>query len=122
MVEMHRTMSSDAFELRRVDDTRWQIENHVFGPGDPGYTVARLHEPDECHVEVEWLQPVHLQTRYATAFDALDDLIRWTEQRRGSERPTHIAHFPPTGPTVVQNGYDGRVPADGQRTSGMSGR
>ena len=94
-------MSTDAYELRRVSDTRWEIENHVFSPGEPGFVVGRLEEPDECEVRVEWVQPLPLQTRYATPSDALDDLIRWGEQRNGNERPLRIAHFPPTGPTIL---------------------
>lgn len=101
MREMHRMTSADAYELRRVDDTRWQIENHVFSPGETGFVVARLHEPNECGVRVEWAQAIPLPDRYATASDALDDLIRWGERRSGNERPLKIAHFPPTGPTTM---------------------
>src|SRR5688572_30477774 len=105
---MHRMTSTDTFELRRVSDTRWQIENHVFSPGEPGFVVARLQEPDECEVRVEWVQSLPLQTRYATASDVLDDLIRWSEQRNGNERPLRIAHFPPTGPTTLPGGTRSR--------------
>jgi len=93
--------SPDPYELRRVDDSHWRIVNHVFAPGEAGFIVASLHEADDCMVAVDWVQPIALQTCYSTAFEALDDLIRWSEQRRGSERPMPIAHFPPTGPTVV---------------------
>jgi hypothetical protein len=108
---MHRTTGTDAFELRRVDDTHWYIENRSLSPGDRGFVIARLHEPEECLVEVEWVQTLPLQTHYATALDALDDLARWSEQRSRSERPMPIAHFPPTGPTAIPGYSRTREPA-----------
>lgn len=81
--------------LRRVDATAWVIEDRMRSRTDPARMLGRIVEVDETCVEVTWLAPFPLPTRYLSAADALEDLERWRTRSDPSDRPVPIPHLPP---------------------------
>lgn len=82
------------FVLRRLDRQDWLIQDSTFAADDARHVVACVRDDGSESMEVVWLHPVPLPTRYRCPQDVLDDLARWSQRRRGDGRP--IAHFPPS--------------------------
>ena len=85
----------DPLTLRRVGTLDWVLQNRRFSSRDARHVVAALHEMDGGDVEVLWLQPTPLPTRYPNVADATEDFRRWSNHRGGGTRPIPIPHFPP---------------------------
>ena len=84
----------DTLALRRVGPEDWVLQNRRFSSHDARHVVAALHETGRGDVDVVWLQPTALPTRYPNVADALDDFQRLS-LRGGGTRPIPIPHFPP---------------------------
>lgn len=85
------------FTTRQVAETEWLVYDTRF-PHDPRLVVAHVAMTDDA-VEVTWVRPLPLPTRYLTLQDAVNDVHRWQEAdiRHSSTRPTLIPHLPPVG-------------------------
>jgi hypothetical protein len=81
-------------ELRKVAEQEWVIHDYSFPANDARSLAACIHAQAEGDVEVLWLRPTPLPTRYADAPAVLTDLRRHLAgEQRG--RPIPIPHFPP---------------------------
>lgn len=63
------------FELSRITETEWLIHDMSLPADDPGHVIACIHERGAAEAEAVWLRFPPLASSYATAFDALDDLV-----------------------------------------------
>ncbi|WP_439592883.1 hypothetical protein [Microbacterium sp.] len=85
----------DGLVLVRIDADHWLIHDSGHPTTDARHVVACIEESEDG-MDVVWVAPgVPLPTRYRTAGDILDDLVRWREGSRRDTRPAAIASFPP---------------------------
>ena len=83
-------------ELHRVTSDHWLIQDHAYPPSDARHVVASLHETDEGHIEVIWLQTAFaMRTRYHHAADVLEEIASWRRDTPRGRKPVHIPHLPP---------------------------
>lgn len=86
--------TTSTFVLSRLDDGTWLIQDPSFPSDDARHVVACVHDAGEIEVEVVWVRPTSLPTRYATAADVLDDLLRRMNGGRAAP-PVPIPRFAP---------------------------
>lgn len=83
-----------ALRLDAVGESAWLIRDPARAASDPRAVVGRI-EQGEHDVEVVWLQPTPLPTRYLSPEDALEDVTRLRAIRPAHRRPIPIPTFPP---------------------------
>lgn len=86
-----RTGSS--FSIDRVEADTWVIRDLSTTTNDPRHVVACV-SADDLGVEVVWVRPVPLPTRYRSVELVVEELQRWATRRR-SEPPTRIPRVAP---------------------------
>jgi hypothetical protein len=80
-------------ELVRTGPCEWMIVEAGNADGVTRSIADVLDDEDD--VVVSWQGEVPLPTRYRTAEEALDDIMRWLDRTHGGTRPIPIPHFPP---------------------------
>ncbi|MET0734257.1 MAG: hypothetical protein ABWY55_01230 [Microbacterium sp.] len=84
------------YTLVRVDQIDWVVQDRRFRLDDARHVVASAHATEDDAIDVVWIQPIPLPTRYARIDDLLDDLGRWWSMQSGrTTRPIPVPHVPP---------------------------
>jgi hypothetical protein len=98
MLEPQIRPTGRQYDLQRVDQSTWIIRDAHVPTTDARSVVACVSEAPLEGVDVLWLHPVGLPTRYGTAEAVLRDLIRHGRRSTGTTRPIPIPHRPPMRP------------------------
>lgn len=98
MIEPQVRSARRQYDLQRVDESTWIIRDSGIPSSDARSVVACVSETAFDGVDVVWLHPVGLPTRYRTADSVLRDLIRHGRRSAGTTRPIPIPHLPPVHP------------------------
>lgn len=85
------------YVMNRLTSSKWVVNDLRYPSNDTRHLVACVYEVAETEVEVNWLRELPLASRYASAFEVLEDI----ERRHRSLRSTGPIAVAPTPPLLT---------------------